>query len=382
MGPEEAAGASVPVERIEVLACQIPVDGPGGKESDGTLEWEATTCVLVLASAAGQTGLGYTYADVATAHLIDSKLAALALGADAMAPPALWEAMSRQLRNLGRPGAGAMAMAAVDVAVWDLRARLLRRPLFLTLPAFHDHVPVYGSGGFTNYPVDRLASQLAGWVEQGIPRVKLKVGRHPDEDPVRLAAVRKAIGDDPALFTDANGALSRKEALYWAWRFREEFGVAWLEEPVSSEDTTGLRLLRTQGPPGLDIAAGEYGFVLADFARLLDSEAVDCLQADVTRCGGITGLLQVAGLSAAHQTDLSAHCAPAVSAHAFCAVRRLRHLEYFHDHVRIESMLFDGTLSPAGGALRPDPSAPGLGLQLRASDAARYQVHARTHDRQ
>jgi L-alanine-DL-glutamate epimerase-like enolase superfamily enzyme len=369
----------VPVERAEVLAYEIPTDGPEGRESDGTLEWDSTTCVVVLASAAGHTGLGYTYGDVAAAHLIGSKLAPLALGADALAPPALWRAMFSQIRNAGRPGVGAMAVAAVDIAVWDLRARILGRALRATLPAFHDRVPVYGSGGFTNYPVERLTEQLAGWVGQGIPRVKLKTSRHPDEDPARLAAVRKAIGDDPVLFTDANGAYSRKEALYWAWRFREEFGVAWLEEPVSSDDAEGLHQVRSGGPPGLDIAAGEYGFVLPDFARLLDARAVDCLQADVTRCGGITGLLQVAGLAAAHQVDLSGHCAPAVSAHAFCAAERLRHLEYFHDHVRIESMLFDGTLSPAGGGLRPDPGAPGLGLTLRRQDAARFQVHGSAH---
>jgi L-alanine-DL-glutamate epimerase-like enolase superfamily enzyme len=374
-------GGKIPVERVEVLAFTIPTDGPDGIESDGTLEWESTTCVVVLASAAGETGIGYTYGDIAAAHLIDSKLAGLALGADALAPPSLWRGMSAQLRNAGRPGLGAMAMAAVDVAVWDLRAHLLGRPLYLTLPAFHDHVPVYGSGGFTNYPADRLVSQLAGWVEQGIPRVKLKTSRHPDADPQRLTAIRKAIGDDPVLLTDANGAYTRKEALYWASRFRDEYGVAWLEEPVSSQDITGLRLLRNQGPPGLDIAAGEYGYVLGDFARLLDGDGVDCLQADVTRCGGVTGLLQVAGLAAAHQIDLSAHCAPAISAHAFCAVEHLRHLEYFHDHVRIESMLFDGTLRPVGGALRPDPSEPGLGLLLRPKDAARYQVHSSAHSR-
>jgi L-alanine-DL-glutamate epimerase-like enolase superfamily enzyme len=366
--------AAVPVERLEVLGYQIPTDGPDGRESDGTLVWDSTTCVVVEASAAGLTGTGYTFGDVATARLIDSKLAALAIGSDALAPPALWHRLFAEIRNLGRPGAGAMAVAAVDIAVWDLRARILGRALFQTLPAFHDRVPVYGSGGFTNYPVERLTEQLAGWVDQGIPRVKLKTARHPDEDPGRLAAVRKAIGDDPALFTDANGAYSRKEALYWAWRFREEFGVAWLEEPVSSDDLAGLAQVRSGGPPGLEVAAGEYGFVLADFARLLDARAVDCLQADVTRCGGITGLLQVAGLSAAHQVDLSAHCAPAVSAHAFCAVERLRHLEYFHDHVRIESMLFDGTLEPQGGALKPDRSRPGLGLEIKRSEVERYRV--------
>ncbi|MHB1596145.1 MAG: enolase C-terminal domain-like protein [Streptosporangiaceae bacterium] len=367
------------IERIEVLAYRIPTDGPDGRESDGTLEWEATTCVVVLATAAGRTGLGYTYGDVAVAHLIDSTLAGIALGADALAPGALWRAMSAGLRNAGRPGVGSMAMAALDIAVWDLRARLLGRPLLATLPAFHDHVPVYGSGGFTNYPLDRLASQLAGWVDQGIPRVKIKISRHPEEDPARLAAARRSIGDGPALMTDSNGACGRKQALEWAGRLRAEYGVCWLEEPVSSDDIEGLRLLRDRGPEGLEIAAGEYGFVLPDFAGLLAGGAVDCLQADVTRCGGITGLLRVAGLADGYQIDLSAHCAPAVSAHAFCAVQHLRHLEYFHDHVRVESILFDGVLTPAGGALWPDRSVPGLGLSLRAADAARYQVHGSTH---
>jgi L-alanine-DL-glutamate epimerase-like enolase superfamily enzyme len=371
--------ATVPVERVQVHAYEVPTDGPDGKEADGTLEWDSTTCVVVEVSAEGRTGIGYTYGEVATAHLVDSKLASLVIGGDALAPPALWQAMFAQLRNSGRPGVGAMAVAAVDIALWDLRARLLDSPLFQILPAFHDAVPVYGSGGFCNYSLERLTDQLGGWVEQGIPRVKMKTSRHPDEDPARLAAVRREIGDSVELFTDANGALSRKEALYWAWRFREDHAVSWLEEPVSSDDATGLAMVRDAGPPGLDVAAGEYGFVLADFARWLDARSVDCLQADVTRCGGITGLLQVAGLSAAHQVDLSAHCAPAVSAHAFCAVQRLRHLEYFHDHVRVESMLFDGTLSPRGGALAPDPSVPGLGLELRARDAARFEVHSRAH---
>jgi L-alanine-DL-glutamate epimerase-like enolase superfamily enzyme len=252
-----------------------------------------------------------------------------------------------------------MAVSAVDVALHDLHAKLLGVPLFRALDAFHPRAPVYGSGGFCNYPVERLVEQLSGWVAQGIPRVKLKTSRHPDEDPRRLDAVRRALGDAPLVFTDANGALTRKEALYWAERFRAEWNVAWMEEPVSSADLAGLRLLRDRGPGGLDIAAGEYGFVIRDFLNLLEAGAVDCLQADVTRCGGITGLLKVAGLCSAYAIDLSAHCAPAVSAHALCAVERMRHLEYFHDHVRVEGMVFDGVLAPADGCLEPDPSCPG-----------------------
>ena len=363
---------AVPVESLDVHAFDIPTDGPEGSEQDGTLTWSSTTIVVVIAHGGGVSGLGYTYGDVSTATLVSGKLAPAVAGADALAPSAAWQSMFTALRNAGQPGVGAMAVSAVDIALWDLKARLLGLPLYRLLPVFRDEVAVYGSGGFTNYPLGRLAAQAASWAAEGIGRMKIKTSRDPAADPERLSAVRKEVGAGPELFADANGALSRKAALYWAERFRDEWAVCWLEEPVSSLDVAGLRLLRDRGPAGLDIAAGEYGFLLPDFTALAD--AVDCLQADVTRCGGITGLLQVGGLTQARQLDLSGHCAPAVSAHAFCGVPRLRHLEYFHTHVRLEAMAFDGTLKPSGGVLRPDPSRPGLGLEPRWRDLERYRV--------
>jgi L-alanine-DL-glutamate epimerase-like enolase superfamily enzyme len=360
------------VEGLDVAAYTIPTDAP---EQDGTFDWDSTTVVVCEVHAGGETGLGYTYGPAATGLVIESLLAEVVAGRDALAVAAAWEAMSRALRNAGRPGIGAMAVSAVDVALWDLKARLLGLPLVDVLDRAHDAVPVYGSGGFCNYPLRRLQEQASGWVERGIPRVKLKVSRHPDEDPARLDAVRSAIGDAPELYVDSNGALSRKQALDWAQRFRREWGVSWHEEPVSSADFEGLRLLRDAGPAGLDIAAGEYVYVLRDAANLLDAGAVDCLQLDVTRCGGITGLLRAAGAAAAHELDVSGHCAPQLSAHALCAVPNLRHLEYFHDHVRIEAMAFDGVLEPEGGALRPDRTRPGHGLELRREDLDPHCVY-------
>jgi L-alanine-DL-glutamate epimerase-like enolase superfamily enzyme len=372
------SGTAAPVESVTAHAFDIPTDGPDGQEQDGTLTWSSTTLVLVEARAGGHTGIGYTYSDVSAAHLVQSKLASAVTGADALAPAVAWRTMQVQLRNAGKPGIGAMATSAVDIALWDLKAKLLGQPLYRLLPAFRDEVPVYGSGGFTNYPLSRLAEQVTQWAAAGLPRMKIKTSRDPAADPQRLATVRKEAGDGVELFTDANGALSRKSALYWAGRFAADWGVCWFEEPVSSQDREGLRLLRDRGPAGLDIAAGEYGFQLPDFAALLAAGAVDCLQADVTRCGGITGLLQVGGLAEAHQIDLSGHCAPAVSAHAFCAVPHVRHLEYFHTHVRLEEMAFDGTLSPQGGALRPDPARPGLGLAVKWADLEPYRVYGRS----
>lgn len=358
------------VERLDVSAFEVPTDGP---ESDGTLEWNATTIVIVEAHGGGATGLGYTYGDRSVATFVGSMLAGEVEGADPLAPPAAWARMQRRIRNAGRQGVGAMAVSAVDVALWDLRARLLGTCLADALPRFHDRVPVYGSGGFTSYGEERLAERLGGWAAQGMRSVKMKVGRDPAADLDRVRAAREAVGEGIELMVDANGAYARKQALAWAERFGE-LGVTWLEEPVSSDDHEGLRLIRDRGPAGIAIAAGEYGWGPPDFERLLAAGAVDVLQADVTRCGGITGLLRVDGMLKGRSVPFSAHCAPAISAHACCAMETLEHLEYFHDHVRIERMLFDGVLEPERGLLQPDRDRPGLGLDLRRGAAREYEV--------
>ncbi len=365
-----AVASQVAVERLAVSAYEVPTDEP---ESDGTLQWGSTTLVLVEASAGDETGLGFTYADASAAKLIEGKLADVVRGADPMSPQAAWAEMQAAVRNLGQRGIAAMAISAVDVALWDLKARLLGLALADLLGRFHARAPVYGSGGFTSYSNERLASQLAGWARDGgIPRVKMKVGRDPSADLERVRMARNAVGPDVELMVDANGAWQRKEALWWMERLRDELDVTYVEEPVSSDDLEGLRLLRDRGPAGMSVAAGEYGFDLSYFDRMAD--CVDIQQADVTRCGGITGFLRVDSLCRARSIPFSAHCAPAISTHACCAMETLAHLEYFHDHVRIESLLFDGVLSPEGGALEPDSSRPGLGLELRRHTAEEYAL--------
>jgi L-alanine-DL-glutamate epimerase-like enolase superfamily enzyme len=305
--------------------------------------------------------------------LIQESLARVVQGRDAFAVPTAWVAMVRAIRNLGRPGIASMAIAAVDSALWDLRASILNVPLVTLLGAAHEGAPVYGSGGFTSYAIERLQEQLGDWAAQGIPRVKMKIGTHPEDDLDRVRAARKAIGPNVELFVDANGAYSRKQALAQAVVFAN-LGVCWFEEPVSADDLVGLRLLRDRGPAGMDIAAGEYGYDLDYFRRMVAAEAVDVLQADATRCAGITGFLHVAALCQATHLPLSAHCAPSLHVHPCCAAPPLRHLEYFHDHVRIEHMLFDGALTPVNGVLRPDLSRPGMGLEFKHADAERFKA--------
>ncbi|HTQ07420.1 MAG TPA: enolase C-terminal domain-like protein [Polyangiaceae bacterium] len=358
------------VERVGVSAFAIPTDFP---EADGTLEWHRTVLVAVELLGGGERGFGYTYADEATAKLVEATLAEVVLGADCFAIPALRAAMRRKVRNLGARGVAAMAVSAVDVALWDLKARVLGVPLLALLGARRDSVAVYGSGGFTSYPLERLEQQLGGWAREGFGRVKMKVGSDAARDPERVRATRAAVGAGVELFVDANGAYAQKQALALAERFAEQ-GVVWFEEPVSSDDLAGLRLLRDRAPAGMEIAAGEYGYESGYFRRMLDAGAVDVLQADATRCGGVSGFLDAAALADAAGRPLSAHCAPALHAVLGCACERVRHLEYFHDHARIERDWFDGAPLPERGMLAPDPARPGLGFMLRAERAESHRI--------
>jgi len=358
------------IEAVDVAAYTVPTDGP---EADGTIAWESTTMVLARATSSGVTGIGYSYADRSAAELVRSKLAGVVQGLDALAVSAAWHAMWHAVRNIGRPGIAAEAMSAVDNALWDLKARLLGLPLVRALDAARLEVPIYGSGGFTSYSLERLREQLGGWVREGIGAVKMKVGAHPAEDLARVRAARDAIGPAAALFVDANGAYSRKQALAFAEAFAE-LEVSWFEEPVPSADLEGLHLLRDRAPAGMDIAAGEYGYQLEYFRRMLEAQAVDVLQADATRCGGITGFLRAGALADAFNLDLSAHTSPAIHVHACCAVPRLRNLEYFYDHARIERMFFAGNPEPVAGVLRPDLDRPGNGLVARGEVMEPFRV--------
>jgi L-alanine-DL-glutamate epimerase-like enolase superfamily enzyme len=374
MGGAMATPTEAPViEGLTTAVYVVPTDAP---EADGTLAWDKTTLVVVTARAGGEQGIGWSYAAAAAARVVTDVLAGVVAGRSALDVAGGNEAMSRAVRNIGRPGIAATAISAVDIALWDLKARLLGRPLADLAGRIHDAVPVYGSGGFTSYDEGQTRDQLSGWVDKDrIPRVKIKIGEswggNERRDLARVALAREVIGPDTELYVDANGGYSAGQAVRVANRM-DEYHVTWFEEPVSSQDLAGLATVRMQVLA--DVAAGEYSWSLADSGRLLAAGAVDCLQLDVTRCGGITEFLRGADLAAAYNVPVSAHCAPNLHAHVATAVPNLRHVEYFHDHQRIERMLFDGVLSPDGGLLTPDPGRPGLGLVLRDADAEPFRV--------
>ena len=360
-----------PIESISVGTYVIPTDQP---ESDGTLAWTHTGVVCVHVEAGGQRGLGWSYTAPAAGAIVRGVVAPKLVGRSAMAIEGNWQTMLDAVRNDNRGGLCAMAISAVDVALWDLKARLLGISLVDLIGGVRDAVDIYGSGGFTSYDDQQLADQLSGWAAAGIARVKMKVGRDAQRDPHRVQVARQAIGPNVELFVDANGGYARKQALSLAEIFSAEAAVSWFEEPVSSDDLVGLHSLSDRCPAGMDVAAGEYGDTPDYFHHMLAAGAVDCVQADATRCGGITGFLKAAVLAETFHVPLSAHCAPQLHAHVGCCVRPLRHIEYFHDHVRLAPMIFDGVLPQSNGKIFPDRARPGHGLRLKEADAVKFAV--------
>jgi L-alanine-DL-glutamate epimerase-like enolase superfamily enzyme len=368
--PADIASGQVPIQDVKVRAYKIPAATP---ESDGTIEWDSTTLVLVTIAGGGRIGIGYTYADASAAYFIEHSLKHIVNGRNALDIPAITGWLIHQIRNNGNTGIGMMAVSAIDNALWDLKAKLLGLPLCHLIGKAKEEMLIYGSGGFTSYNDVQLQEQLGGWAAEGIRYVKMKIGREPDKDLYRVKVVRDAIGANVGLFIDANGALTTKQAIAQANAFAA-YNISWFEEPVSSDNLQGLKFIREHLPDGIDVAAGEYGYNFPYFKAMLEADAVDVLQADATRCGGITAFLKAGYLCEAWQLPFSSHCAPALHLHAALALPSFYIAEYFYDHVRIEQMLFDGVPLPDHGVLKPDLSRPGAGYEFKFQDAEPYKI--------
>ncbi len=360
----------VPVRNLRVSAYDIPASSP---ESDGTLSWDQTTLVLVELEAGDVTGIGYTYGHEATAMVIHKTLAPLVLGKNVLDIPGIYREMVARIRNEGQCGIAMMAVSAVDVALWDTKGKLLSQPLCSLFGQSRECVPVYGSGGFTNYNDQQLGRQIESWLEAGIRAVKIKIGRESSRMMHRVRLSRDVMGPRCSFYVDANGAFTVEETRE-VFPVLEASRVEWFEEPVIAEDLAGLRQVRQQVNRSMRIAAGEYGYHPRYFLRMAEFGAVDVLQADATRCGGFSGFLEVAAISQAAGLPFSSHCAPALHLHAALCCPSFFSAEYFHDHLRIESMLFDGVPVPRDGLLFPDLSGAGMGLEFKKADAQRFLI--------
>ena len=359
------------ISDVKARAYTIPTEE---EESDGTLKWSSTTMVVVQVRAGGRCGLGWSYSSSAVVDVIRETLAPQVVNGDPEQTRKLWSAMVAAVRNIGRPGLVSSAIAAVDNALWDLKAKLHDVSLYRLLGAAREGVSVYASGGFTSYSSEELVKRAGQWAQAGFSKVKMKVGRHPEKDRQRVRAVRDALGPDVRLMVDANGAYDRQQALRLAHSFSQEADVRWFEEPVSSDDLDGLRLLRDRGPVGMEITAGEYGTRASYFLRMLQAKAVDVLQVDVTRCAGVTEFLRMGGLCLAFKIPLSAHTAPTLHLHLCTTLQAARDVEWFHDHVLIERRFLDGFREAEDGWVFPDPERPGFGVELRTQDLEPYRT--------
>jgi L-alanine-DL-glutamate epimerase-like enolase superfamily enzyme len=349
------------ISSVTAAVHRFPLPEP---ESDGTLTWKATTAVTVTIEAGGQTGLGWTYSSPAAAVVIAEHFADVLNGRDAFNIDSGWQAMHRAARNFGTRGLAMQALSAVDIAWWDLKARLLGVSLVDLFGAARDRVPIYGSGGFTNLTHGQLEEQVSWWQSVGCPAMKIKIGEgwgsRIGRDLERVKQLRELAGDGVELMVDANGGYTVGQARRVGAAL-DELGVVWFEEPVSSDDPAGLAAIRAA--VHCDVTAGEYAADSYEVAHLIP--VVDCLQLDATRCGGYTGFLAGAAMARGQNIQVSAHCAPAVHAFIGLAVSNLRHIEWFADHARLEPHLVDDAPEPINGQLSARRDIVGHGMSLR-----------------
>ncbi len=357
------------IERVETTYYRLPLE-PMGDAGHGAIDTEEL--ITLDLHAEGLTGYGYAYTigrgGRAVRSLIDEDIVPLILGQDATDIRGLWDLMWQRLLYVGRGGLASFAIAAIDVALWDLYGVREGKPLYALLGAEPREIPAYGSGVDLPKPLDELLSQTEGFLERGLPGVKVKIGRpDPREDEERVEAVRALIGDDVDLMVDANMAWDADEALERGRRL-ERFDLYWYEEPTIPEDVSGhARISR-----GLDVpvAVGESLHSPHEFRRYVDERAAGVLQIDPITNGGITASLEV--LKMADEADLStsSHYTDELSAHLLCASMDPVYLE---KHAFALDPYLEEPQRVTNGRVRPSET-PGTGLRFDREALAPYRV--------
>jgi len=357
------------IERVETTYYRLPLE-PMGDAGHGAIDTEEL--ITLDLHAEGLTGYGYAYTigrgGRAVRSLIDEDIVPLVLGQDATDIRGLWDLMWQRLLYVGRGGLASFAIAAIDVALWDLYGVREGKPLYALLGAEPREIPAYGSGVDLPKPLAELLAQTEGFLERGLPGVKVKIGRpDPREDEERVEAVRALIGDDVDLMVDANMAWDADEALERGRRL-SRFDLYWYEEPTIPEDVSGhARISR-----GLDVpvAVGESLHSPHEFRRYVDERAADVLQIDPITNGGITASLEV--LKMADEADLStsSHYTDELSAHLLCASIDPVYLE---KHAFALDPYLEEPQRVMNGRVRPSET-PGTGLRFDREVLAPYRV--------
>lgn len=339
-------------------------------------KWDFVICYLHTDE--GITGMGYVwtpgYGPYALKSVLDTVLAVEVTGENPLENERLWHKMWGATNYFGRRGLAVMAMTAVDVALWDIKGKAANLPWHQLFGAYQDKVPVYASGGFVSYTVDELVEEAVRRLGEGFWGYKMFIG-HPDErvDVQRVAAVRRALGDDVRLMVDANQAWGYGADALRRARLLEEFGVRWLEEPLPADDVDGMASLRRRLPPGMPVAGGENAYTKAEIRDLLEKGAVDILQPDLFRVGGITEFLKVMGLAQAHNVPVAPHIATELSLPLVASFKNGLTVEYMNFFDKTPVAIFAEPLRPEGGFLRPC-ERPGHGVEFHPETVARFRV--------
>lgn len=353
------------IDDVKVHFFKIPTVSPS--ECDGTLCWDSTGLLVVEVQTQDFLGVGYTYTDEAAKALVKTRFAPLLKSNDPSHIQKAMQVLFVEARNIGHQGIVAAALSALDIALWDLKAKLLQIPLSDLLGRHSEKILGYWSGGFTSYSTQDFEKEWSTAKDLGFECYKMKVGSHPMQDEDRVKIARSLLAPTDKLFVDANGAYSTRQAIALAEQFYKQ-NVSWFEEPVASDNKEGLKFVRAHLPGEMELAAGEYGWDKFHFASLIQNQCVDVLQIDVTRCGGISNFLKISALAETFHIPISCHTAPYLHIDVACAVPNMRHIEVFKDHKIIEESYFDKASQFDNGYFTPNKTLPGHGLKLRWSE--------------
>lgn len=355
------------IARLETTVVRVPLgEGRGGS---GATEVEVV--LVELTDSDGVTGTGFTYAlgggILAVNAIIESLFSDGLIGTVLTDWDRLWFELWSSTHRLGR-GVAIAALSAVDIAVWDLRARIANVPLFRLLGAQREAVPIYGSGRATHsMTTAELVDGALSYVGEGFGAVKLRAGAlTPEEDVKRVRAVREAVGDGVRVMVDCNERLDLATAL-WLGKRLEELSVFWLEEPLVADDVAGHATLASQ--IGIAVAVGEHLQGRFEHVNYLRASAAAVLQPDAPLVGGVSEWLRVATVADAFNVSISPHFLPELHVHLAAAARSCTYVEHFP----LIDELLEETLAVDGGVVFP-PDRPGHGLLWDRTAIDRFQV--------
>tara|TARA_B100000949_G_scaffold15701_1_gene12208 strand:- start:643 stop:1749 length:1107 start_codon:yes stop_codon:yes gene_type:complete len=320
-------------------------------------------------------GLGMTYASPGVIDVIENSLKSELVGKDPLDIEQLWNDMYWKVRGYGRKGIAFCAISAIDIGLWDLKGKYVNLPLYKLLGAYTDSVPVYGSGGWTNFSEKELLEEMTRYVSDGIPRVKMKVGKDfgssEREDIERVAAVRKIVGDDVSIYIDANNGYYRKQAIYMAKEF-EQFQVGWFEEPLIPDDIDGMAEISKA--TSIPIATGEHEYTKYGFRDLISRGGADIVQPDIGRVGGVTEWMKVAHLAHSFNLPVAPHALQLAHLHVACATPNLKVVEYMNVSLEGDKLWYVDFPKQKNGYWSPFHDKPGLGLELDHYSVVKYQI--------